>query len=101
MHACLVRVRDWIGDLVWTDDCDTSYMFVCVCVCLFRSVILTLNPKLTLLPNPNYYSILARVQRGTPRCCQEVLKIEDIVGPQEHEPHVSFLQLTITTNKSY
>ena len=40
-------VRD--GDLVWSDGCETSYMFVCVCVCSFRSV--TLNPTPTLLPN--------------------------------------------------
>ena len=47
LYVCLVRT--WVGDLIWSDGCETSCVFVCVCVCLLiMSVTLTLNPILTL-----------------------------------------------------
>ena len=42
MYVSLVRVR--VGNLVWSDGCETSCVFVCGCVCLFMSVAITLLP---------------------------------------------------------
>ena len=73
MYVSLVSVR--VGNLAWSDAGETPCVFVfecvcvCVCVCSFRSVNLTLNPTQTLLPNPDYHSIHAAVDSGTPRCC--------------------------------
>ena len=51
---CLLRVRGWVGDLVLSDVCEASCaractfarVFVRVCVLVFGSVNLPLNPTL-------------------------------------------------------
>ena len=54
----------YVWDLVWSDGCEASCVFVCVHV--FGPVTPTLNPTVTLLSNPSHYSIHAAVESGTP-----------------------------------
>ena len=49
-----------------------------MCIFSLRSATLTPNLSLSLLPTPNYYSIRAALQIGTPSRSQEVLKTEAI-----------------------
>ena len=68
-----VRTRAWVGNMVWSDGCETSLCLcvrVCVCVCPCSSVNPAPNPSLTLFLNLNYCSILAAAQNGTSRYCQ-------------------------------
>ena len=56
----LVRVRFW--NLVWSDGCETSYVFVFGGIYSFK--LATSTPNST---PPNYCSIHAAVENGTPR----------------------------------
>ena len=69
LYVCLIRVMVWVGDLVVVVVVMVVAMCVCLCVCAFGSVNLTLNPTLTQLPHPDYCSIHAAVQNGTPNRC--------------------------------
>ena len=48
-----------------------------VCVCAFGSVILTLNPTLTLFPTPDFCSVHTTVQNATPNRCGAMSKEEE------------------------
>ena len=66
---CLLRV--WVGDLV----CRMSAGLV-VCV-QYANLNATSNPYLP--SNPNYYSVPATVQNGTPRCCSDMWLLRHVV----------------------
>ena len=56
---------DWSGVAKLLRD----FLRASVCVCL---VTLTLNPTLTLRPNPNYCSVQTGVRKATPIRCRQV-----------------------------
>ena len=76
-------------------------MCVCVCVCVFvcafGSVTLTLNPTLTLtltkFPNPDYCSVHAAVQSGTPNRCGPM--------PTDSESHENMNPTLVTVDTSH
>ena len=64
---------------------------VCVCVCACGSVRLTPKSTLTLLANPNYCSVHAAVQSGTPSRRKTLLKAE---GPE----NINYMSVTVDTS---
>ena len=96
----MVRVRN----LVWSDGCETSCVFVWVWVCSFRLATITLGSTLTLHPNSNYCSIHAAVETATPRCCRRVfvprlsnfvLRLTNLLGKILH---VLYFVTTVSRN---
>ena len=74
---CLIRIMAWVGYLVvvMVVGVVVVAMCVCLCVCAFGCVNLALYLTLTQLRHPDYCSIHAAVQNGTPNRCGPMSKV--------------------------